>query len=66
MVLRGTDVVFIHPDAMSDHSGTQRLGPGTGMLATDAGGALVVRRVLVRVVSGPDRGHEPPSSTRVS
>lgn len=43
---------------MSDHSGTQRLGPGTGMLATDAGGALVVRRVLVRVVSGPDRGQE--------
>lgn len=41
---------------MSD--GTQRMGPGTGMLATDAGGALVVRRVLVRVVSGPDRGAE--------
>lgn len=41
---------------MSD--GTQRMGPGTGMLATDAGGALVVRRVLVRVVSGPDRGVE--------
>lgn len=34
------------------------MGPGTGMLATDNGGALVVRRVLVRVVSGPDRGAE--------
>ncbi|HEY8430829.1 MAG TPA: sigma 54-interacting transcriptional regulator [Sandaracinaceae bacterium] len=41
---------------MSDR--TQRMGPGTGMWATDAGGALVVRRVLVRVVSGPDRGAE--------
>lgn len=43
---------------MSDHGGTQRIGPGTGMLATDAGGTLVVRRVLARVVSGPDRGRE--------
>lgn len=43
---------------MSDPEGTQRIGPGTGMLATDAGGAMVVRRVLVRVVSGVDRGSE--------
>ena len=39
-------------------SGTQRLGPETGMLGTDPGGALVLRRVLVRVVSGNDRGVE--------
>jgi DNA-binding NtrC family response regulator len=31
---------------------------GTGILATDATGALVLRRVLVRVVSGDDRGAE--------
>ncbi len=43
---------------MSHDSGTHPLGPGTGVLATDAGGALVVRRVLVRVVAGPDRGQE--------
>jgi DNA-binding NtrC family response regulator len=30
----------------------------TGVLATDAGGELIVRRVLVRVVSGDDRGKE--------
>ncbi len=30
----------------------------TGVLATDASGALVLRRVLVRVVSGEDRGKE--------
>jgi two-component system, NtrC family, response regulator GlrR len=42
---------------MSDHA-TQRMEPGTGMLATDPGGALVVRRVLVRVVSGNARGAE--------
>ncbi len=34
------------------------MGPGTGMLATDAGGVMVVRRVLVRIVSGEDRGRE--------
>ena len=39
-------------------SGTQRLGRETGMLGTDPGGALVLRRVLVRVVSGNDRGVE--------
>lgn len=39
-------------------SGTQRLGPGTGVLGTDAGGTMVLRRVRVRVVSGPDRGKE--------
>lgn len=30
----------------------------TGVLGTDAGGKLVLRRVTVRVVSGPDRGSE--------
>ena len=30
----------------------------TGVLRTDAGGRLVVRRVRVRVVKGPDRGEE--------
>jgi len=30
----------------------------TGLLATDAGGRLVLRRVLVRVVSGDSRGRE--------
>jgi len=30
----------------------------TGTLGTDAGGKLVLRRILVRVVSGPDRGKE--------
>jgi len=58
MVARGGRVVFLVRPLMSDHNGTQRMGPGTGMLATDNGGALVVRRVLVRVVSGPDRGQE--------
>ena len=38
--------------------GTVRSGPKTGVLATDAGGTLVLRRVLVRVVSGDDRGRE--------
>ncbi len=41
---------------MSD--GTQRMSGSTGVLGTDAGGNLVVRRVIVRVVSGPDRGKE--------
>src|SRR5690606_7286888 len=44
--------------AMSDKVGTQRLGPSTGVLGTDAGGSMVLRRIRVRVVSGPDRGHE--------
>ncbi|UJR79768.1 sigma-54-dependent Fis family transcriptional regulator [Sandaracinus amylolyticus] len=39
-------------------SATSRIGPGTGVLATDAGGTLVLRRVRVRVASGPDRGAE--------
>jgi DNA-binding NtrC family response regulator len=43
---------------MSDRGGTQRMGPGTGVIGTDASGARVVRRVLVRVVAGPDRGLE--------
>ncbi len=42
---------------MSEIGGTSRTA-GTGMLATDAGGRLVLRRVLVRVVSGSDRGAE--------
>src|SRR5687767_3473567 len=32
--------------------------PLTGVLMTDAPGALVVRRVRVRVTTGPDRGRE--------
>ncbi|HJL15805.1 MAG TPA: FHA domain-containing protein [Sandaracinaceae bacterium LLY-WYZ-13_1] len=39
-------------------SGTHRLGGDTGVLGTDEGGRLVLRRVLVRVVSGPSRGAE--------
>ena len=38
-------------------SGTARMA-GTGVLATDAGGALVLRHVRVRVASGEDRGLE--------
>lgn len=38
-------------------SGTARMS-GTGVLATDAGGALVLRHVRVRVASGEDRGLE--------
>lgn len=38
--------------------GTQKLAPGTGVLGTDPGGKLVLRRVICRVVSGPDRGAE--------
>jgi len=33
-------------------------GPTTGLLTTDAGGQVVLRRVLVRVVSGKSRGSE--------
>ncbi|MCA9604627.1 MAG: sigma 54-interacting transcriptional regulator [Myxococcales bacterium] len=39
-------------------NGTQRMSGSTGVLGTDAGGNLVLRRVVVRVVSGPDRGKE--------
>jgi DNA-binding NtrC family response regulator len=39
-------------------SGSARLTPLTGVLMTDAAGGLVVRRVRVRVISGPDRGRE--------
>jgi DNA-binding NtrC family response regulator len=39
-------------------SKTSRMGPGTGVLATDAGGVLVLRRIRVRVASGPSRGLE--------
>lgn len=35
-----------------------RLTPLTGVLMTDSHGGLVVRRVRVRVTSGPDRGRE--------
>ena len=38
--------------------GPVRITPLTGVLVTDATGALVVRRVRVRVTSGPDRGRE--------
>jgi hypothetical protein len=40
------------------NTGATRLTPLTGVLMTDANGALVVRRVRVRVTSGPDRGRE--------
>lgn len=33
-------------------------GPRTGLLESDGGGALELRRVVVRVVAGPDRGAE--------
>lgn len=39
-------------------SGTERLEASTGVLGTDAGGRMVLRRMRVRVVSGPDRGKE--------
>jgi pSer/pThr/pTyr-binding forkhead associated (FHA) protein len=39
-------------------AGPPRLAPLTGVLMTDLNGALVVRRVRVRVTSGPDRGRE--------
>lgn len=35
-----------------------RFAPLTGILMTDASGGLLVRRVRVRVTSGPDRGRE--------
>lgn len=37
---------------------TRTPGSRTGLLATDAGGRLVLRRVKVRVVSGESRGNE--------
>lgn len=39
-------------------AGTARFGVGTGILTTTAGGEVVIRRVLVRVVSGPAAGAE--------
>src|SRR5262249_20679112 len=39
-------------------AGSARLTPLTGVLMTDGSGGLVVRRVRVRVMSGPDRGRE--------
>jgi transcriptional regulator of acetoin/glycerol metabolism len=39
-------------------TGTAKFPPLTGVLTTDATGNLVVRRVRVRVTSGPDRGRE--------
>jgi len=38
--------------------GTQPMSATTGVLGTDGGGKLVLRRVIVRVVSGPDRGKD--------
>lgn len=38
--------------------GVPRVAPLTGVLMTDPGGALVIRRVRVRVTGGPDRGRE--------
>jgi DNA-binding NtrC family response regulator len=40
------------------HTRTAHTQNRTGLLATDAGGRLVLRRVLVRVVSGDSRGSE--------
>ncbi len=37
---------------------TIRTGGLTGVLGTDVGGALVLRRMRIRVVTGPDRGAE--------
>jgi len=34
------------------------MSASTGVLGTDGGGKLVLRRVIVRVVSGPDRGKD--------
>ncbi len=39
-------------------AGVVRFAPLTGVLLTDPAGNLVVRRVRVRVTSGPDRGRE--------
>ncbi len=39
-------------------AGPVKITPLTGVLVTDAAGSLVVRRVRVRVTSGPDRGRE--------
>lgn len=39
-------------------NGPLRFAPLTGVLMTDPAGTLVVRRVRVRVTSGPDRGRE--------
>ncbi len=39
-------------------SGTQKLTVATGVVGTSPGGDLVLRRVIVRVVSGKDRGRE--------
>lgn len=43
---------------MTDDGGTQKMSPTTGVVGTDPGGKLVLRRVIVRVVSGKDRGQE--------
>ncbi len=43
---------------MSHDPRSAHTGQGTGVLATDAGGRLVLRRVRVRVVSGDSRGAE--------
>lgn len=39
-------------------AGIEQPEPRTGLLESDGGGALELRRVLVRVVAGPDRGVE--------
>lgn len=39
-------------------TGTARIDPHTGVLGTDGGDRVVVRRVLIRVATGPDRGAE--------
>ena len=55
---------LFEPDPQAKPAGRVRTGnplrfaPLTGILQTDASGGLLVRRVRVRVTSGPDRGRE--------
>ena len=44
------------PESRMQHAA--RFPPLTGVLMTDPAGSLLVRRVRVRVTSGPDRGRE--------
>lgn len=57
----GTEIEGVIPPRAAQRPrapGPPRLAPLTGVLMTDLNGALVVRRVRVRVTSGPDRGRE--------
>lgn len=48
----------LRPAQRQRPNGPLRFAPLTGVLMTDPAGTLVVRRVRVRVTSGPDRGRE--------